>query len=237
MHPDLSYENDIWQKGMNVAGMDEAGRGPFAGPVVAGIVAFAPMSLHEESSSRKIVIRDSKKMTEKQRMRAFGWVKENSLFWGVGEASVAEINKNGIKKASLSAFLRAFKKAAKTSTASVDCLLIDGLFIPVAGELSREEKISDNAESRKTTNIKQIAIKKGDAKSISIAAASIVAKVHRDNLMCKLSQNGSYSKYLWHKNKGYGTKEHREAILSYGVTKHHRLQFVETYLKKQNSFE
>ena len=99
----------------------------------------------------------------------------------------------------------------------IDYLLIDAFYIPYVKGLRRKN---------------QLAIVKGDTKSISIAAASIVAKVYRDKLMTALAKEKGYKKYKWHKNKGYGTKEHRQAIKRYGITKLHRKKFVQTYQEK-----
>jgi ribonuclease HII len=241
--PDFSFETEILNKGFKIiAGLDEVGRGSFAGPVVAAAVAFAPINNLQftivNKFSKKIVINDSKKLTAKQREVADIWIRKNCLACGVGSASVAQINRLGIKKATDVAFRKAISETnrllvtdyclqktqkmnySKQSTVSgkqrvIDFLLIDAFHIPRVKGLGRKH---------------QKPIVKGDSLSISIAAASIIAKVYRDNLMVSLSKKYKYKKYEWDKNKGYGTKKHREAIVSYGVTKLHRRQFVQNIL-------
>lgn len=219
--PNFSFERKLWQRGYRIiAGVDEVGRGALAGPVVAGCVAFAPITNYQFSIfnqfSKKLIINDSKKLTAKQRERADRWIKRNALAWGIGEASVAQINKFGIKKATEIAFRRAIKNCK----VKIDYLLIDAFFIPYVRGLRRK---------------KQTAIINGDEKSLSIAAASIIAKVYRDRLMQKL-QNSKIQKlqvYGWSKNKGYGTKEHQDAIKKYGTTRYHRKLFVRKLVSSQ----
>jgi ribonuclease HII len=158
-----------------------------------------------------VVINDSKQLSSKQREIADIWIRKNALAWGIGQASVSEINGLGIKKATEIAF----RKAIKNCRTKIDYLLIDAFYIPYVRGLRHKN---------------QLPIIKGDTKSISIAAASIVAKVYRDKIMVKLSQNPKYKKYKWDKNKGYGTLEHRETIKKYGTTRLHRKQFVDTWL-------
>ena len=220
--PDFRYENYRWHRGFtNVAGVDEVGRGCFAGPVVAGCVVFDKntiFTLKGETlqGSRKIIINDSKQLTPKQRETADKWIRKNALTFGIGQAGVAEINKLGIKKASEIAFRKAIKNAS-IRVPRTEYLLIDAFYIPYVKGLRRKN---------------QRAIVKGDTKSISIAAASIIAKVYRDNLMLKLSKRPKYRKYGWGRNKGYGTREHQAAIKKYGITRQHRLAFVATWLSK-----
>ncbi len=226
--PDFSFEKKMWKQDFKiVAGVDEVGRGCFAGPVVAAAVAFAP------NQKLKIKIDDSKKLTPEQRERADKWVRENALAVGIGQASVAQINKFGIKKASEIAFRKAIKmanhclqnadysllkkqKTVSSNQLTVDCVLIDAFYISYVKGLRRKN---------------QRAIVKGDTKSISIAAASIVAKVYRDKLMTKISKNPKFRVYKWGKNKGYGTKEHQNAIKKYGITRQHRKDFVNSWLE------
>lgn len=250
MTPTFKYERLLWKKGFKIiAGMDEVGRGCFAGPVVVGAVAFDKVvsgGLLVVGSDKKIRVDDSKKLTEKQRGLAAKWIKENSLTWGVGMATVTEINKKGIGRATASAFRRAVWSAQKRTSNRVDYLLIDAFFIPYirrfpSGAKSGQKALKSrfNGKDLKKSNeiswaknLRQLPIIDGDAKSFSIAAASIIAKVYRDSLMAKLSVKGNYRKYGWDRNKGYGTKQHREAILKYGITRYHRKQFVQTFLEK-----
>ena len=178
-------------------------------------------------------INDSKKLTSKQRELADKWIKENALSWGVGSASVSEINKMGLSKATFSAFRRAVQNCVKNGSVRVGYLLIDAFYIPYLRGIRMPKKILRlRSEQAKKLNFsgQQMAIINGDEKSFSIAAASIIAKVYRDKLMTSLSKRFQFKKYHWGKNKGYGTKEHREAILKYGITKIHRKKFVESYL-------
>jgi ribonuclease HII len=229
--PDFLFERKLHKQGYKlIAGIDEVGRGAFAGAVVAGCVVFNNQIY--KSANLQIKIDDSKKLTSKQREKADKWIRENCLACAVGSASVAQINKLGIKKATEIAFRKAVREAnnclqstdyrllPKEKTVdrrpfAIDYLLIDAFNIPRVSGLPLH---------------KQNAIIKGDSRSISIAAASIIAKVHRDNLMTSLSKKSKYKKYQWHKNKGYGTREHREAISKYGATRLHRKTFVNTWL-------
>ncbi len=231
--PDFSFEKELLDKGFKIiAGVDEVGRGCFAGPVVAGCVvfdtngvlplgspkAFPPANKHGASlrtghpASRHpfVVINDSKKLSAKQREVADRWIRKNALAFGIGTASVAQINKLGIKKATEIAYRRAIKNCG----IKIDYLLIDAFYAPyIAGLRRRNQK----------------PIVRGDSLSVSIAAASIIAKVYRDKLMTELSAQTEFKNYLWDKNKGYGTREHRESIQKYGITHYHRIQFVETW--------
>lgn len=215
----FSFERKYWKSGFKyVAGADEVGRGSFAGPVVAGCVVF-PLTFKGFSLQGRIRIDDSKKLTARQRERADVWIKKNAIVWSIGEARASLINRIGMGRATKVAFRRAITQAnlkLKTENLKqIDYLLIDAFFIPYVRGLRRKN---------------QKAIIHGDEKSISIAAASIVAKVYRDKLMRKLSHK--FPSYGWGRNKGYGTKEHREAIKKYGLTRYHRRQFVETFLRK-----
>lgn len=238
--PDFKYENEALNKGFRtVAGLDEVGRGAFAGSVVTGCVIFDKNTIYNvqgESLHIQIKIDDSKKLSIRQREVADKWIRENCLAYGIGMASVSQINKLGIKKATEIAFRMAITEANKilrykdteilektnkesliSEYPSIQYLLVDAFNIPRLSGLPRH---------------KQNAIVKGDSLSISIAAASIIAKVYRDGLMTELSKKPKYTKYNWHKNKGYGTLEHREAINKHGITKLHRKTFVNTWISK-----
>ncbi|KKT33453.1 MAG: Ribonuclease HII [Candidatus Woesebacteria bacterium GW2011_GWB1_44_11b] len=212
--PDFNFEEKLWQRGFRfVAGADEVGRGSFAGPVVAAAVVFEPTALalssrafgSQKGANRSLVqINDSKKLRPRQREKAAIWIKENAYSWAIGASSVAEINKLGVGKATQIAFRRAIAGCEL----DIEYLLIDAFYVPYLRGLNKR---------------RQKPIVKGDSLSVSIAAASIIAKVERDGLMRKLSRQ--FKEYRWGKNKGYGTKEHREAIKKYGTTKHHRRAF------------
>lgn len=213
MLPDFKFERTIWRKRFNiVAGLDEVGRGCFAGPVVAGCVSFPNNITIKQFNNLKID--DSKKLRARQRERSASWIKENALTWGIGEAPASLINRIGMGRATKVAFRRAITNA----NLKIDYLLIDAFFIPYVRGLARKH---------------QLAIVNGDEKSISIAAASIIAKVYRDSLMRRLSKELKFKKYAWGRNKGYGTREHQGAIKKYGLTRYHRKKFVETWLKKR----
>lgn len=239
-YPDFSFENKLWKNGLNfAAGCDEVGRGCFAGPVVAGVCVFSKntISTMKGLPLQGIRINDSKKLTAFQREKANSWIKKNCLAWGIGVGSVAEINKRGIVKATNSAFRRAISDASGRLRCRIEYLLIDafyipyvrGMFMPSKSEKLKNRKIKEPNKYKFCGN--QLAIVNGDQKSISIAAASIIAKVYRDNIMKVLSDK--YNKYGWDKNKGYGTKAHQGAIINFGMTKHHRKTFVESFLLKR----
>lgn len=204
--PNFSFEKKFWKRGYKlVGGVDEVGRGAFAGPVVAGCVVFQKGSVNPP-----VRVDDSKKLSPKRREEADTWIKKNSLAWGIGEASVSQINRFGIKKASEIAFRRAIAGCK----IKVDYLLIDAFFVPYVRGLRKKN---------------QMPIVNGDTKSISIAAASIIAKVYRDKLMGSLNDE----KYDWERNKGYGTRVHQEALKKYGASKLHRKLFIRKFVSSQ----
>tara|TARA_Y100000590_G_scaffold397066_1_gene478328 strand:- start:326 stop:922 length:597 start_codon:yes stop_codon:yes gene_type:complete len=176
-----------------IAGVDEVGRGCLAGPVFSAAVI-----LNKNINTKDI--KDSKKISFKRRLLISKYIKKNSTY-AIGSASVQEIEKLNILNASLLSMKRALNKLKlKPSVA-----YIDGPFAP------------------KNLNIKCKNFIKGDEKIVSIAAASIVAKVTRDLFMIKLSKK--YPKYYWDRNFGYGTKDHLVGLKKYGITKHHRKKF------------
>ena len=176
-----------------IAGVDEVGRGSLIGPVYAAAVI-----LKKKLDKKKL--KDSKKLTKKNREILEKYIKKNS-HWSVGSASLKEIEKLNILNASLLAMKRAIKKLKKKPMQ----VLIDGNKVP---------KI-------KNYNLKYVI--KGDEKIPEISAASIIAKVSRDRLITKMSKK--YIKYYWNKNAGYGTKDHLSAIKKFGITKYHRKTF------------
>ncbi len=176
-----------------IAGCDEAGRGPLCGPVVAAAVIFPSRDIEIP-----IVIRDSKKMSAAQRAVAYDWITKNTI-WATGECSPTEIDELNILWASM----RAMERAVAGLSRVPDICLIDGNRVP--------------------KNLQGRAIVKGDAKSLSIAAASIVAKETRDKIMHELATE--FPMYGWERNAGYPTTEHLTAIEKYGITVHHRKTF------------
>jgi ribonuclease HII len=193
--PTFEREAALWDAGRTiVAGIDEAGRGPLAGPVVAAAVVFPPGT----KSIRGL--RDSKLLTRIKRERLAGVVRARALAVGVGAASVREIDRFNIRRATILAMQRALSRLGMTPTG----VLVDGLFLPELG-LPHE------------------AIVDGDVHCQSIAAASVLAKTVRDALMRRLAAR--HPDYGWADNKGYGTPEHLEALALRGPTRHHRQSF------------
>lgn len=250
--PDFSFEKKLWKKKYEfIAGVDEVGRGCFAGPVVAGCVILNKQI--SKSTNKQIKIDDSKKLTPRQREIADKWIRKNCLAWGIGEASVGKINKLGMGKAARIAFRQAIRETNKRlrysildtrnkqklgrqisniKYPSIDYLLADAFFVSYVPGLPARRRKNKKGRFYKKANGRQQAIINGDEKSVSIAAASIIAKVYRDNLMLKLSKRPKYRKYGWGRNKGYGTREHQRAIKKYGITRQHRKQWVDTWLSK-----
>ncbi len=186
-----------------IIGVDEAGRGPLAGPVVASAVIV------DKYVDEFDMINDSKKLTEKKREKLFDYIIENCKV-GVGIATGEEIDKINILNATFLAMRRALD--------DLEEYLDDKLVLVDGNHLIREYE-SD-----------QKFVIKGDSKSLAIAAASIVAKVTRDRIMIKY--NDVYPEYNFHKHKGYGTKAHREAIVEHGPCEAHRKSFLTKILAK-----
>ncbi len=234
--PSFKFEQQLWNKGLQfVAGADEVGRGCFAGPVVAATVAFAPFSCCDFPFSiedKEVIINDSKKLSAKKRKVSDIWIRENALAWGIGSASVTEINSLGIGKATNRAFRRAVRDLEKKLKSRIEFLLVDAFYIPNTAGLPIDRRKKD-ASDIFNSNYRQFAIKKGDEKSMSIAASSIVAKVHRDRLMQQLGEIKRFRKFGWINNKGYGSSQHRNAIIEHGITSHHRVQFINTFLQNR----
>ena len=189
--PDFSLEIACGAK--RVAGVDEAGRGPLCGPVVAAAVIFP-----DHTVDIPVIIRDSKQMTAIQRATAYDWITQNTI-WAVAECSPAEIDELNILWASMMAMHRAVNRLSTNP----DHCLIDGNRIP--------------------NGINGTSVVHGDAKSLSIAAASIIAKETRDRIMHDLALK--YPQYGWDKNAGYPTKSHLQAIEQYGINEHYRKSF------------
>ncbi len=188
--PNLSLENQY--SGEIVAGIDEVGRGSWAGPLIAGACIIKEGFPIEG-------IDDSKKVSATKREKLSNLIHQNHLA-SVGSVSASEINEVGLSKAIYMAIARAIELLPIKPTV----LLIDGNY-------------------KYDFGIKTQNIPRGDAKSISIAAASIVAKVYRDNIMKQLAKN--YPNYKWDKNVGYGTQHHIDGLLTSGVSKHHRVNY------------
>ena len=188
-----AYEKEYAACG-SICGIDEVGRGPLAGPVVAGAVILKP-------DTEILYLNDSKKLSEKKREALYDEIMEKAAATGIGIVSPARIDEINI----LQATYEAMRMAVEDLGVRPDLLLNDAVTIP-------------------GITIPQVPIIKGDAKSISIAAASIVAKVTRDRLMVKY--DGIYPEYGFASNKGYGSPMHIEAIKKYGLTPIHRKSFI-----------
>lgn len=188
-------------EGVVVIGVDEVGRGCLAGPVVAAAVRLPAISAKSELARSLAKLDDSKMLSAPER-EEISSVLQSVAIYAIAEASVEEIDEINILQASLLAMKRAWHKLEMVSPA---VLLIDG-----------NKKIPGLRN-------RQMTVVKGDSKSASIAAASVIAKVYRDSLMRKLSE--SFPQYLWHENKGYGSQQHRLAIREHGFTPWHRKSF------------
>ena len=207
--PNFFYEKKFWQKGYQVLGLDEVGRGSLAGPLVVAAVCFP-------SQKSKVIeslgIKDSKKLSAKKREKLSQTIKKQADRIFISKINVSYINKYGISKAfqnGVRKIVNQMKKANKKIF-----ILIDGFQVKYLRGVGLKN---------------QKAIIKGDEKSISIAAASIIAKVYRDKLMEKLAKK--YPLYHLDKNKGYGTKEHIKALRKYKQSPIHRLLFIRNFLR------
>jgi ribonuclease HII len=189
-----SFERRAHQRGYRlIAGIDEAGRGPLAGPVVAAAVILP----HDYENPE---INDSKKLTPRKRERLYKVIEHDALSIGLGVVEASVIDDVNVFQATL----MAMKEAVSNLSLKPDYLIIDGsccIFVPLPQE----------------------AVVKGDSRSISVASASIIAKVSRDSIM--EIYHRQFPQYNFLKNKGYGTREHREAIKKYGPCKIHRRSF------------
>lgn len=196
IYPNFLIEDYFAQK--IVAGIDEAGRGPLSGPVVAACVILDRNNYPKD-------INDSKKLSKTSRKKIFNFLKENSKF-GVGIVDEKKIDEINILQATKLAMFLAYKNLCEKHQTNPKVLLVDGNFKPF-----------ENSE------IEIVPIVKGDQKSLSIAAASIIAKETRDAIMLKL--NEEFPQYCWNKNAGYPTKSHIFAIEKFGICKYHRKSF------------
>ena len=205
--PNLTFEQALWEDNQQwIAGLDEAGRGAWAGPVVAAVVIFPPIVNLEKNL---LGVRDSKQMNVQQREFWAEIIREHAQSWGVGSAGHTEIDQLGI----LPATRLAMQRALGQLSTSPDHLLIDALLLP-------------------QLETPQTALIKGDQRSLSIAAASILAKTTRDALMRQEDHN--YPVYGFSRHKGYGTRFHQQALAENGPCPIHRMSF--RPLREQFSF-
>lgn len=190
------YERELYKKGIEViGGTDEAGRGPLVGPVVAACVVLP-------KNYKNDLINDSKKLTEKKREELYDIIMRDAISVGIGIVSAKEIDEINIYEASRKAMILAYTEASKK--VKIESLLTDAMPI-------------------ETLNIPVTNIIKGDAKSITIAASSIIAKVTRDRILLKLDKE--YPEYGFKNHKGYPTKKHLEALEKYGVFNGYRRSY------------
>ena len=182
-----------------ICGIDEAGRGPWVGPVVAGAVILP-------KDCDILYINDSKKLSEAKREELYEVIKEKAVAWAVGVVSEKRIDEINI----LQATYEAMREAISKLKVQPDLLLNDAVIIP-------------------KVDLPQVKIIKGDEKSASIGAASIMAKVTRDRMLIEYDK--LYPEFKFAKNKGYGTKDHIEALLKYGPTPIHRRSFIKNYVQ------
>lgn len=198
--PDFLIEKEVGSKGFKyVCGVDEAGRGPLAGPVCAAAVIL-PIDTEIKG------LNDSKKLSEKKREELFPVIKEKAIGYSIAFASVEEIEEHNI----LNATYLAMNRAIEGLGIPADFALIDGNRVPTGIKVPCQTVV------------------KGDSKSMSVAAASVLAKVTRDRLMLEIDK--AYPQYNFKKHKGYGTKEHTDLILQYGVSPVHRPSFLKKLL-------
>ncbi len=201
----LEYENNLYNEGITlIAGVDEVGRGPLIGPVVA-CACILPVNFYHKD------IKDSKKLSEKKREEMYKIIKENAISIGLGIVSEKVIDEVNIYEATKIAM----KEAIKNLNITPEHVLIDAMKLEL--------------------NIPSTSIIKGDAKSESIAAASIIAKVTRDHMLDEMDKE--YPMYDLKNNKGYGTKKHLEALQTYGPCKYHRVSYspVRNALNEKNT--
>ncbi len=195
----LSLREAFWAKeGGLVCGVDQAGRGPWAGPLMAGAVALSP-----DPALRPQGLRDSKKLSEARREALAEEIRAKALFWAVAEASAAEVDALNPLQASMTAMRRAVESLGVDRP--IACILIDGNRLPKGLPAPAE------------------AIVGGDDLEESIAAASILAKTARDRVMRDLAK--LHPEYGWERNKGYGAPAHRAALAKHGPTAHHRRSY------------
>lgn len=234
------YENDLYAQGLNyVAGVDEVGRGPLAGPVVTACVVL-PQDFDV------LGIDDSKKLSEKKREQLFDIIKEKALACGIGMSDNVRIDEINILEATKEAMEKAVKAADEQLRAKLTEKFEDEL--AETENLAQSETVKNNiccekqskagiqhilidALTLKNVGIPQTGIIKGDAQSVSIAAASIIAKVTRDRMMVGYAKE--FPAYGFEKNKGYGTKAHYEGLDNAGICPIHRKSFLRKYAEER----
>lgn len=209
--PNFKFEKVYWNEGKVVYGLDEAGRGCLAGPVVAAVVAY-PINFSIENLQNKIKINDSKKLTQAQRENAYEYIKENALFLNYSIVDNSLVDKFNV--------LQATQIAMNISLTTIPNyqanILVDGNYF------------------QNLYDIEHLTIIKGDSKSLTIASASIIAKVVRDKFVVGYLHN-LYPQFGFNNHKGYATKKHFEAIRKYGPTPFHRKSFLKNFDLKEET--
>lgn len=215
--PNFSLEKQLWERELKyVIGIDEVGRGAFAGPIVAGAVVFPQIMRITKKLKFIQQINDSKVLKAPVRRKLAKRIKKHAIFYAIAEVNTETINKIRIGRANRMVFRKVVKR----------------IFDQIESSLNRKLKRSEYfliADGFPTKYIKRVGLKQqkaiidGDAKSVTIAAASIIAKVHRDSLMRNYSRR--FHNYKFARNKGYGTKGHQEALKRFGLSEIHRTSF------------
>ena len=212
--PTLEHEIELWKKGYIVIGVDEVGRGAFAGPLFVGGVVFNPATSEEQRANLlSYGINDSKKLKPNARKILSKVIQNESLAYHISKIEVSIINRFGIGKATFMAMRDVVKSLREKLLKEKIFVLVDKFYIK---------------HLRGIGLANQKGIVHGDEISLSIAAASIIAKVARDRHMRKLS--AKYKVYGWGRNKGYGTNFHRQALSKFGHTHLHRKDFIKNFL-------
>lgn len=200
-YPNFKHENKIWATSKTIGALDEVGRGALAGPLVSAVVVFDKGIASTFNDVGLGKVRDSKLLTPNAREKLSRIIREHAIGYSISEISVERIDKHGIGKCTQ----YAFRKAIGKLPAKPEHLLIDAFYIKYLPKKNQTPVI------------------KGDLKCFTIACASIIAKVHRDNLMRKFHK--AYPNYGFDRHKGYGTKLHKENISKNGLSKIHRKSF------------
>lgn len=225
------YENGLWARGIKyIAGVDEVGRGPLAGPVVAAAVVLP-------QDFAVIGVDDSKKLSEKKREELFALIQENALAIGIGMRDNIRIDEINILEATKEAMADAIAEAQRALAENVQHTLgsqlagsppeSQGTFAETIPPAQIGHVLFDDMKID-SVHIEQTSLIKGDSKSVSIAAASIIAKVTRDRMMIEYAKQ--YPDYAFESNKGYGTKAHYEGISRAGICPIHRRTFLKNIL-------
>lgn len=215
-YPSFEEEKRLWLQNKLVIGVDEVGRGAFAGPIVAAAVVM-PQGFSLPPQSLLAEVNDSKQVKPLLRIKLSEEIKKHASYWSIECVGVSIINTHGIGKANKIAFRKVIgnviKQARLLRPSQEFHLLVDGFHVKFVREIGLEN---------------QKAIIKGDQKCFSIAAASIIAKVYRDRLMKRY--HNKFPKFGFGRNKGYGTTFHRKALSNYGLTRIHRLAFCSNFV-------